>query len=112
VAYFLAPWTALARPSDTPTVIAQVTPGGGIEWRAAQRAVEQGKVPEVIVTLSPDLEILESGVNRFFTETHALLDRPGGISGDGASWHEPAVRRWTAAQGWQDAGTRVRQGGS
>lgn len=87
VSYFLAPWTELARPSDTPPVTVNVTPSGTIEWRAVQRAAEGGKVPEVIVTLSPALDMLSRSVNDFFTET--------------AGSREPVVRRWTSPTGWR-----------
>lgn len=89
VAYFLAPWTELARPSDTPPVTVSVTPAGLIEWRAVQRAAEHGKVPEVIVTLSPELQIRHRSVNDFFSE----LSR--------GAWTNPAVRRWTSSTGWR-----------
>lgn len=87
VAYFLAPWTELARPSDTPPVTVSVTPSGVIEWRAVQRADERGKVPEVIVTLSPALDVLSRSVNDRFVEM--------------AGPKEPAVRRWTSQTGWR-----------
>lgn len=87
VSYFLAPWTELARPSDTPPVTVNVTPSGTIEWRAVQRAAERGKVPEVIVTLSPALDVMSQSVNDFFAET--------------AGTRQPVVRRWTSPTGWR-----------
>lgn len=106
VAYFVAPWTDLARPSDTPAVLVQATASGGIEWHAVQRAEEQGKVPDVIFNLSPGLEILQRSVNDYFVETRARLERTGEVSRSSATWREPPVRRWTPERGWQDIASR------
>jgi hypothetical protein len=102
IAYFLAPWTPLARPSDTPNVTVQATSSGGIEWHAVQRAEGNGKDPEVIVSLSPSLDILERSVNELFTETLARLELAGEMSQVAGDWRQPTVRRWTPAGGWQD----------
>lgn len=101
MSYFLAPWTELARPSDTPPVLVQVMPSGTIEWRAVQRAAEHGKVPEVIVTLSPDLRVLARSVNDFFPELREALVRGGELAHGQGTSREPAVRRWTLATGWR-----------
>ncbi|MBI4264540.1 MAG: hypothetical protein HY657_09205 [Acidobacteria bacterium] len=103
VAYFVAPWSELARPSDTPTVIVQVDQEGGIEWHAVQReAVDNGKVPNIIIGFSPNLEIVRRGVNDYFTEVRTALERSGQLSTSAANWREPLVREWTPAHGWQD----------
>jgi len=91
VAYFVAPWSALGRPSDTPNAVVQVDDTGRIEWHAIQRAEDQGKAPEVIIDLSPRLELVRWGVNDYFTELQ------------GAKARKALVREWTPARGWRDA---------
>ncbi len=89
VAYFVAPWSALGRASDTPNAVVQVDDGGGIEWHAIQRAEDGGKAPEVIIGLSPRLEFVRWGVNNYFTELQKAA--------------EPmALRQWTPSRGWRD----------
>lgn len=96
LAYFMMPWADVARRSDTPPAVAHVMDSGGIEWRAAQHAVVDGKVPEVIVTLSRDLQVLQRSVNDYLVEARAAL-RTGG------STAEPPIRKWTPTVGWVDA---------
>jgi hypothetical protein len=92
VAYFVAPWSDLARPSDTPNAVIQVDREGGIQWRAIQRVERDGKDPEVIIGLSPTFALVRQDENGYFTELRAALSRPGVRS--------PAVREWTGARGW------------
>ena len=90
VSYFVTPWTELARPSDTPPVTVFVTPSGMIEWRAVQRAVPGGNWPEVIVALSPALQVVNASVNDLFVE----------MSPD--AWrYRPLVRHWSPSTGWR-----------
>jgi len=90
VAYFVAPWSALARPSDTPHAVVEVDEAGRIEWHALQRAGGEGKAPDIIFGLSPRLELVRWDVNNYFTE----------LQGPIAS--RPVVREWTPARGWRD----------
>lgn len=90
VAYFVAPWSALAHPSDTPHAVVQVDEAGGIEWHALQRGGGEGKAPDIIIGLSPRLEFVRWDVNNYFTDLQ------------GPQAHRPVVRRWTPAHGWQD----------
>jgi hypothetical protein len=102
VAYFVLPWTEIAHPSDTPNAVVYVAKSGAIEWHAIQRAQDHGKSPEVIVSLSPGLDVLQRSVNDYFVETHALLEHPQQGALLSANWREPAVRKWTAAGGWKE----------
>ncbi len=95
VAYFVAPWSQLARPSDTPNVVVSVDSAGGIQWHAIQRIGPDGKAPEVIVALSPSLALVRQDENKFFSEMRAGLNRP--------EMRSPPVRVWTPQAGWRDA---------
>lgn len=99
--YFVAPWTDLARPSDSRHVIVQVAADGTIQWRAPQRAIARGKVPEVIVSLSPTLHVRERAVDDFFVELHQELERTGEVPAGSGAWRQPLVREWTADRGWR-----------
>ena len=90
--YYVAPWTELARPSDTPPVMATVMPNGEIGWRAIQRGPALGKAPEVIVTLSSSFDVVDRSVNDFYRETRPGLEH----------W-KPPVLQWTPSRGWRDA---------
>lgn len=98
--YFVAPWTDLAQPSHSPLVVVQVAADGTIQWRAPQRATARGKVPEVIVSLSPSLRVTGRAVDDYFVELHHALERTGEIPSTGGDWRHPVVREWTADRGW------------
>jgi len=99
IAYFVAPWSHLAEPSDTPNVVVQVHHDGSIEWHANQRREQAGKAPGVIVTLSPSLELVGRGTNDYFAELHTALDPTGTRAGSKWDWRRPPVREWTPARG-------------
>jgi hypothetical protein len=99
--YFIAPWTDLAVPSDSRQVVVQVAADGTIQWRAPQRAVASGKVPEVIISLSPSLQVRERAVNDYFVELHDALERTGEIPRNWGHGRQPVVREWTADGGWR-----------
>lgn len=102
-AYFVVPWSDVARPADTPAVVVQVSADGQIGLRAAQRVPRDGPVPEIIVTLSPALDVVHGATSDGFDAMHALLERQGQLDHPFARcpWQTPAVRRWTPARGWE-----------
>lgn len=98
--YFIAPWSDLARPSDSPQVVVQVAADGMIQWRAPQRTLVRGKVPELIVSLSPSLEVTARAVDDYFVELHRELERTGEVASNGDAWRRPTVREWSPGRGW------------
>jgi hypothetical protein len=104
VAYFVVPWSDLARPSDTPTNVVQVNDAGQIELRAVQRVPRDGVVPELIITLSPTFEVERRAPSDSFVSFHTQMEREGAIDHSMAAcpWRVPPVRKWTPSRGWQD----------
>lgn len=102
VAYFVMPWSDVARPSETPHATVLVGADGRVELRAEQRS--GFSVPELILTLSPRLEILDRRVSDTFVETHALAHRTGELDHafDACRWRVPPVREWTPESDWRD----------
>lgn len=103
-AYVVAPWSDLARPAELPTIIVQVSDSGTILLRAQQRRPGAGAVPEIIIELSPSLEVVERTVSDTFREAHDLLARSGELDHATAAcpWLTPPVRVWTVDRGWRD----------
>ncbi len=103
-AYFVVPWSDIARPTDSPAVVLHVAESGQIELRAPQRAWTDGPVPEVIVGLSPSLEVVQRTVSDSFAQVHTLLERAGDLTHPAARcpWRTPPVREWTPGHGWRD----------
>lgn len=91
VAYLVAPWSDLARPSDTPNMLVQVDNQGGIQWHAMQRGQENGKAPEVIIGLSSSLTLVRKDVNDYFAELRPSFQ----------SDRQLTLREWTPARGWR-----------
>jgi hypothetical protein len=102
-AYFLVPWSDVARPSDTPPVVVQVADSGEIQLRAAQRLPRDGVIPELILTLSPSLQPLHRKTSDAFNDVHAVLERGGELGHPAAQcpWRTPPARVWTSGQGWR-----------
>jgi hypothetical protein len=103
-AYVVAPWSDVARPADTPLVVVHVAESGLIELRAPQRRWLDGPVPEVIVGLSPSLEVEQRTVSDSFAQVHDALERDGQLTHEAATcpWRTPPVRVWTPERGWRE----------
>jgi hypothetical protein len=104
VAYVVAPWSDLARSSDTPPVHVEVADSGEIQLRAAQRLPRDGVVPEIIVNLAPDFSVQRVEVSDGFKQLHAALERTGELSHSLERCVLPSVRVWTTGSGWRGAG--------
>lgn len=104
-AYVLVPWSDVARPlDDVPPVTVQVTDSGTIELHAAQRRRSDAALPEIIVELSPRLELLHRHVSDAFSRVHRQMEETGALThtADRCPWLIPAVRIWTPKGGWRD----------
>lgn len=104
LAYVVAPWSDLAQPAELPTIIVQVSDAGTIQLRAQQRGPGARAVPEIIIGLSPSLEVIERTVSDTFREAHDVLARSGEVdhATSACPWLTPPVRVWTADRGWRD----------
>jgi hypothetical protein len=102
-AYVLAPWSDIARPPDSSPVSVQVTHAGIIELRAAQRPESSAGWPEIIVELSPALEVRRRSVSDTFAREHRRMEESGALTHpfERCPWRMPAVRVWTRETGWQ-----------
>lgn len=102
-AYVVVPWSDLARPAALPTIIVQVSDDGTIQLRAQQRPPGAGAMPEIIIGLSPSLEVVERTVSDTFREAHDVLARSGELdhATTACPWLTPPVRVWTADRGWR-----------
>lgn len=100
--FFVMPWSALAQPADTPPVSVSVVKDGAIEWRAHQHGGGSNKIPEMIVTLSPTLEVRQRDVDDYFVAVHDQLDRAGVLNERNSDWRHPVVREWTPERGWRE----------
>lgn len=103
-AYLVVPWSDLAQPAELPVIVVQVSEDGVIELRAVQRGQREGSVPELIVTLSPSLEVIERTVSDKFREAHDLLARAGQLTHltEACPWLTPQARLWTPDRGWRE----------
>ena len=103
-AYFVVPWSDIARPTDSPIVVVDVAESGQIELRVPQRRWTDGPVPEIIVGISPSLKVVQRTVGDSFAQVHALLERAGQLthSASQCPWRTPPVREWTPGSGWRE----------
>lgn len=95
LAYFLMPWSDVARPEESPRTMLTVLPSGEIELHSIQ--VNAGDSPALILTLSPSLEIVHSAANDATWPVHAQLERDGVLSHPASQcpWRDRApVRVW------------------
>lgn len=102
-AYVVIPWSDMARPPEGLSVSVQVADSGVIELRAAQRAAAPSGLPEIIVELSPDLEVLRRSVSDTFVQEHRRMERAGELThpAERCPWLNPPVHVWTGAEGWR-----------
>lgn len=103
IAYFVVPWSDLARPSDAQRSVVSSMPGGAIVFQALQSL--EPPIPDVIVTLSPDLEIVHRAPSDTFWQVHRVHEQKQLVDHSSADcpWQRSVpLNRWTPASGWQD----------
>lgn len=103
-AYFVVPWSDLAFPAELPVVSVAVGRTGTIDLHAVQRRLPEGRVPDLIVTIAPDLTVQQRLASDSFRELHTQLERNREITHgfERCPWRNPPVRVWTPGAGWRE----------
>jgi hypothetical protein len=102
IRYFVIPWTDVIEPTILGGRRGQFTsfPDGGIELRAVQN-----QNAEMIVELTPALEIKRRHVSDGYWAVHAQLERDGLLKHPKAACpfrNGPTVHEWMPEQGWRE----------
>jgi hypothetical protein len=108
VAYFVMPWSDIAHVGELPIVAPKIelSASGNIELLAPQlTSGPQG--PEMLLEISPSLEVVRSSFSDSFLEWHEKLEREGKLTHRATedSFRAGfAVKEWTPKDGWRTIG--------